>query len=130
MMVRSQQRAGGFTLIELIITIVISAIGATLLFSSLSTVLKNSQLPAEMVQAEFLARERAELALAAGYDNVTASAAGSYQGLSWSQAAPTTVTAGSGGCPASGAVCKSVTITVTANGQGRAVQTILMIKES
>ena len=124
--------SAGFTLIEMVITIVLAAFGAALIFSSFGTVLSSAHRPAEMVQAEFLARELAEEALAAGFGNVDTPIAGEtvtgFTGVTRSRSAPTAVAAGTGGCPASGAICQEVEITVSVSGRLSARQTVLLMQ--
>lgn len=127
-----RHRTHGFTLIELVITITVSALGAVLIFSSFSSVLKYSHIPAELLQAEFLARELAEEALAAGYGNVataiTDQTIDGFDNFTRSRGAPTAVAAGTGGCPAVGAVCEQVVITVNIGGDPAARQTVLLMQ--
>ena len=122
----------GFTLIELVITITITALGAVLVFNSFSSVLKYSHKPTELLQAEFLARELAEEALAAGYGNVTTpisdQAIDGFTNFTRGRTAPTAVAAGSGGCPSVGATCQQVVITVSVSSEIAARQTVLLMQ--
>lgn len=126
-----RRRSTGFTLIELIITIVISAMGAVLIFASFGTVLTGAHRPAQMLQAEYLARELAEEALAAGYGNVstaiTNQSVTGFSGFTRSRAAPVAVAAGTGGCPTTGALCEQVDVTVSINGSVNARQSVLLM---
>lgn len=55
--------ARGFTLIELIVTLVIVSVAAVALFTMFADVLPRSPTPAQVTQAEQLAQERMELIL-------------------------------------------------------------------
>lgn len=124
--------SAGFTLIEMVMTILIAAFGAALIFSAFGTVLSNAHRPGEMVQADFLANELAEEAKAARYGNVdtaiTNQTIPGFTGFTRSRSAPTAVAAGTGGCPATGALCQEVEITVSVSGTLSARQTVLLMQ--
>ncbi|GAB6042861.1 type II secretion system protein [Endothiovibrio diazotrophicus] len=121
------RRAAGFTLIEMIITIVLLTIGSVLTFTYFGPTLTNANRNAELLQAGYLARESIEDASAAECGNVPALTNQVFPGFPNTYVlnrTVTTVAPNTSFCTATMTCCERVAVSVTINNVASAQKSI------